>query len=420
MSLLSSWRARVAESPPLRVWQHRNYARFMSGLAPYYVTSWMQRVGVGWLAWELTRSHAWVGAVAAADLAPLVLLGPIAGALSDRSNPLTQLRWSQIAMIAQAFTLAAVTLSGHMTVSWLLTLSLLSGLVHPFYIAARQTVIPATVPRADYPSAITFDSTLFHGSRFLGPMLAAIAIPIVGVAGTFVIHIAGCLVFYGMVARMDLVPPARDGKPNSGLMAEIADGLAYTRNHRGIWPLFGMLAVASLVARPLQELLPGFAGGVFAAGPTGLAWLTSSMGLGSLTAGIYLATRGHVRGLATASIIATCALAVATFGFVATNRLGSGIAFAIVWGFALTLMGVGIQAMTQIAVDDAMRGRVMILYAMIYRGLPAIGALLIGVVAEHIGIRSTFALAALLTLLAWLVLAPRHKTIDAAMNERTS
>lgn len=125
--------------------------------------------------------------------------------------------------------------------------------------------------------------------------------------------------------------------------------------------------------------------------------------------------RGHVKGLATASIAATCGVALMTFGFVATDSLATALPFAMVWSFALTLMGVGIQTQTQVAVADQMRGRVMMIYAIIYRGLPAIGALAIGAIAEFIGIRSTFAIAALITLAAWLAIAPRHKTIDAAM-----
>ena len=418
MSFLSFPAAAVSESPAVRVWRFRDYRLFMSGLAAYYVTSWMQRVGVGWLAWELSHSHAWVGAIAAADLVPLVLLGPFAGAAADRSDPMRQIRWSQIAMIAQAVALTAVTLSGQMTVWLLFWLSLASGLIQPTYTAARQLVIPASVPRSDYPSAITFDSSLFHGSRFIGPMLAAVAIAHYGVVSAFIVHVVGCGVFFAQAARMRLVVPERETAGQSSFLRSISDGLVYARRHPGIWPLFMMLAVASLVARPLQELLPGFAGGVFDAGATGLAWLTSSMGVGSLAAGLFMATRGHVRGLSTASIAATCALALTTFGFVATNRIGFALAFAVVWGFALTLMGVGIQAQTQIAVADEMRGRVMMLYAMIYRGLPAVGALAIGVLAEHIGIRSTFALSALVTLAAWLVIAPRHHAIEAEMTER--
>lgn len=418
MQFLATTAATLRESPPVRVWRVRNYRLFMSGLGCYYVTSWMQRVGVGWLAWELSHSHAWVGAVAAADLIPLVVLGPFAGALADRSDPLRQLRWTQIAMIAQAVALFAVTVAGSMTIELLLLLSLASGLIHPTYTAARQMIVPATVARADYASAITLDSTLFHGSRFIGPMLAALSIANSNVASAFLAHVLGCLVFYMQVARMNVdVRPAVKAAAGS-IAGAIGEGWSYVRTHAGIWPLFLMLSVASLFARPLQELLPGFAGGVFDAGPSGLAWLTSSMGIGSLGAGVFLATRGHVRGLATASIAATCALALTTFGFVATPRLGFGIAFAVAWGFALTLMGVGIQAQAQVAVADEMRGRVMMIYAIIYRGLPAVGALAIGWIAQHVGIRSTFAFAALATLIAWLAIAPRHRAIDSAMQRR--
>lgn len=418
MTFLAHSAAAIRESPAVRVWRFRNYRLFMSGLGCYYVTSWMQRVGVGWLAWELSHSHAWVGAIAAADLLPLVLLGPFAGAAADRSDPVRQMRWSQIAMIAQAVALTTVTITGAMTIEILLLLSLASGLIHPSYTAARQMIVPATVPRSDYPSAITLDSTLFHGSRFIGPVMAAAAIASMGVVAAFVVHIAGCIVFYVQVARMDLVVPPRDKAADVGILRSIGEGMSYARRHRGIWPLFAMLAAASLFARPLQELLPGFAGGVFDAGPAGLAWLTSSMGVGSLGAAVFLATRGHVRGLATASIASTCALALTTFGFVATPKIGFAIAFAVAWGFALTLMGVGIQAQTQLAVADRMRGRVMMIYAIIYRGLPAVGALAIGLIAEYIGIRSTFAFAALATLIAWIVIAPRHREIDDAMERR--
>lgn len=410
--------SRLADAAAIRVWRHRDYRLLMSGLAAYFVTGWMQRVGVGWLAWELSHSYAWVGAIAAADLLPLVILGPFAGAIADRGNALRQLRWSQIAMIAQAAALAVTAATGMMSIEWLLALSIMSGLIQPVYHATRQKIIPAIVPRVDFASAITFDSTFFHGSRFIGPMIAAPMIVVWGVTATFAVHVAGCLNFYGLVARMAPLPATTSAKATEGMLASVRGGLAYARHHDGIRPLFVMLAVASLVARPLQDHLPGFAGGILQAGPTGLAWLSSGMGLGSLGAGLFLTIRGHMRGMATGSIAATCGLAVATFGFVTTTNLGLAIVSAAVWGFALTLMGVGIQAQTQLAVADAMRGRVMMLYAIIYRGLPAVGALGIGFIAEVIGLRSTFALAAALTLLAWLAIASRHQTIEVSMSVR--
>ena len=405
----------LADAPAVRVWRVAPYRIFMSGLTPYYVTMAIQRVGVGWLAWELSHSHAWVGAIAAADLLTLVVLGPFAGAAADRMDPLRLMRWSQLAMTVQAVALFAFMAAGIMTVWLLLALSIVSGLIQPTHHAARQMMVPLTVGRDNYASAITMDSSLFHGSRFVGPMLAALAIATMGVASTFAIHLVGCAIFYVQLLRLEIAAPPPKSASQQGILQAIVAGGVYVRRHPGIWPLFLMLSVASLVARPLQELLPGFAGAVFDAGPTGLAWLTSAMGLGSLAAGLLLAARGHVRGLATGSIAATFALALSTFGFVATDRLALALPFAALWGFSLTLMGVGIQAQTQLAVADDMRGRVMMIYAMIYRGLPALGALIVGVIAGAIGIRSTFAIAALLTAIAWFALARRDREIDAAM-----
>lgn len=418
MSLLSIDTAALRDSPVIRVWRHDNYALLMSGLAPYYVTSLMQRVGVGWLAWELSRSYFWVGAIAAADLLPLMVLGPLAGALADRSDPIKMMRWSQIFMIVQAVLLAALTLAGQMDTMLLLVLSVFSGVILPLFTAARQMIVPATVPREDLASALSLDSSLYHASRFVGPMLAAFSIPLIGVGGTFLAHVIGSIVFFATLCRTSLPAPPHRGRKHENLLAEIVEGAAYARNHAGLWPLFLILAVASLLGRPLQEMLPGFAGGVLNAGATGLAWMTSSMGAGSLAAGIVLATRGHARGLTYLSILSTCGLAIAVFGFVATKELPYALTFGALFGFTLTLMGVGIQLLTQDAVADGMRGRVMIFYAMIYRGFPALGALLIGFLAEYVGLRTSFAIAALLCLLAWLVIAPRHQDINAAMTAR--
>lgn len=415
MSLLSIDTNALREHPSIRVWRNGQYALYMSGLAPYYITHWMQRISVGWLTWQLTQSHAWVGAIAAAELLPMIVLGPLAGALADRHDPMRQARVAQLLLAVEALVLAAAVLAGIVNIWLLLVMALISGIIQPISTACRQMIVPATVQRADFASAISLDSTLFHGSRFVGPALAAFLIPVTDVGGPLLAHVGGTLLFYLALCRLDMAPSDHSKARTASLLTDIAEGFRYTSGHAGLMPLFMMLTVCSLLARPLQELLPGFAGGIFNAGAQGLAWLTSSMGIGSMAASAFLAMRGHARGLTFIAILSCFGLGLSTFGMVATNRLATGLSFAALFGFTLTLMGVGVQAMTQLAVDDSMRGRVMILYVMLYRGLPAIGALLIGALAEVIGLRSAFALAALGCATAWLVLARRHDAIDKAM-----
>ena len=402
-------------SPIVGIWLHRNYAIFAGGMTPNLLAIWMQRLGVGWLAWELSHSTGWLGVVAAADLAPMLILAPFAGAVADRGHPLRQLRITQGLMLVQAVTVAGLTIAGWMTIELLFGLALILGFLQPFSTAARHAIVPATVPRQYFATAVALDSALFQTSRFIGPAIAGILIPAAGVGGTFVAHSIGVALFLVALFGLDLPRPERKEHGRPDILRDVRQGLAYVRDHTGIWPVFLLLSVVSILIRPLQDMLPGFAGDVFQSGAVGLAWLTSSMGLGALISATWVAMRGRTAGLTRTFILGCLGLALSIAGFVATDNLWFALPFAAVSGFALNAMSTSTQALVQSAVADHMRGRVMSLYTLIFRGTPAIGTLGIGALAESLGLRWTFALAAAICFAAWLIAAPRRGSMAAAL-----
>lgn len=417
MSIRSIDMSTLGDSPAIRVWRHRDYALFMSGIGPHYVTGWMQRFTVGYLAWELSHSPAWLGAVAAADLAPMLVIAPFAGAIVDRWDPLKQIKLALIAVQIHAILLAALTFAGLMTIELLFWLMLINGILMPIYNASRTTLVPACVPRHDFPSAVSLDSSFFHGSRFVGPLLAALVISQWNVGVALLAHVVGVAFFILQVFRMKVAAPVRT-KSTSNLIQDVNAGLGYILHHPGIFPLFMLMTIASLAARPLQDFLPGFNGMVFAGGPDGLAWLTAGMGVGAMIGATWIALRGHTRGMVYIVIMCTIGLALSMIGFVSTRSLLLATAFGALSGFTLTVMATGISALVQLAVADDVRGRVMSLFAMIYRGIPAIGALAIGFAAEYVGLRTTFAIAGLVCIAAWIALTRVHTVVDAGLQER--
>lgn len=402
-------------NPVFRIWSNRNYAWFMGGGVPSYLTSWMQRVGVGWLAWELTHSTAWLGAVAAADLAPMIFLAPFAGVITDRHNPLKQMRLSQFMLFLQALTLAALQLSGWLTIEILVLLSLWSGCVYPFQQTARHSVLAGIVTREDFAPAIGVDSALFHSTRFVGPSLAGLIIPVMGVGGTFIAHSVGCLWFIVGLFAMHMPTPERKQRARRSLLGDMRDGFVFVRRHPGIYPLFMMLTVVCVCLRPVQEMYPAFAGGVFHSDAVGLAWLNSATGVGALISAGSIAMRGRVNGLTLMVYAGMVLFCAATLGFIATELLWVGVISAGVGGYALNSMTTSIQTLTQSAVDNDMRGRVMGVYSLIWRGTPALGALLVGFGADLIGIRGCFAIAAVVSLVALGLALPRFGRAQAAM-----
>ena len=160
----------------LRVLKSPNYRIYTTGSSVSLVGMWMQRVAVGWLAWQLTGSAAWLGILAFAELCPTVVIAPLAGALADRLDRLKALRLGQSLMFLQSLSLFSLTVSDLITIWWLLALTLFHGIVVAFNQPNRLALVPSLVARDDLPAAVALNSVIFNTARFVGPAAAGVAI----------------------------------------------------------------------------------------------------------------------------------------------------------------------------------------------------------------------------------------------------
>ncbi len=401
-----------------RALRHRNHFLFAAGMAPSLITLWMQRLAVGWLTWELTHSPAWLGIIAFADLFPAVVLSPLAGALIDRVDPMRPMILSQAVFLAQALILAVLSFAGLLTIESLLALAIVLGLTHPFNTASRHTILPSLVPREDLSVAIAVNSSLYNVARFIGPAAAGAVIVTGGVTWAFACNVLGYLVFLLALFRMDVAPPERRPRSETTLFGEVAEGWRYTVAHPGIRPVLVLLVITAVVSRPVVDLLPGFAGDVFHRGAGGLAWLTAAMGLGAMLGALWLALRGVLAGLTTITVSAVLVLALALGAFTAMDHFFLALPFLAISGFAMVVNGIGSQTLIQSSVAPAMRGRVMSLYTLIYRGMPALGAVVMGWLAEGLGLPATLGGGAVLCLVAWGWAARRRRGMAVALEEK--
>lgn len=402
----------------LHVWSHRNYACFMGGMTPALLGLWMQRIGTLWLAWDLTRSNTWVGLVVAADYAPMMVLAPFVGAFVEKSNPVRVQMCAQMVSMTIAGLLAALSFAGAMSIWLLLLLTFVQGCVHPFSAVARHTIVPSTVPRLELPTALATDSALYNSCRFVGPVLAGYIIALSSVGYTFTVNVAGIVCYLIGLSLIRIDYSERTQRARGDMLGEIAEGVRYIRGHPGIGPLFLLLIIGGIWIRPLGDLLPGFADTVFRAGPQGLGWLTAGMGIGAAVGAVLVAMYARTHGLTLAVLLSFAVNMAATLLFAATGWLWLAILIGALWGLSLTILSTGAQALVQSAVDNALRARVMSFYTIIYRGVPFLGAVVIGWSADRIGLQLAFAIAALLCLPAWLWAFARRGQLTQALEGR--
>ena len=396
-----------------------SYGLYAAGNSVSLIGTWMQRVAVGWLTWELTGSGAWLGVVAFAELFPTVLIAPFAGVLADRRDRLTVMRVAQGLLLVQALALFVLTASGAMTIWILLGLTLYLGVVAAIAQPVRLALVPSLVPREHLSAAVAINSIIFNGARFLGPAAAGVIIVSGGIAAAFAANAASFVWFLFVLSRLRVAPDGQASTAGRSVLAALAEGLAYTARHPGIGPLLALLLAVSLCARPVVELLPGFAGAVFAAGAEGLAAMTATIGLGAIAAGLWLAQRDSGLGLVRVTLLAPLGMAAALGLFVASPGLWLALPALFLVGVAAVTAGVGTQTLLQLSVASELRGRVLSLYGLIFRGGPALGALVMGGLSEILGLRWPLAGGVLLAALAWALVWVRRERVAAALKPGT-
>ena len=398
---------------------NRNFRLYTSGNVCSHVGTWVQRIAVGWLTWQLTKSAFWLGVMSMADLLPAVLLAPLAGAVADRVERIQAIKVTQALAMVQAITLAVLTWTGLITIEILLGLTFFLGIVMAFNQPLRLATIPSLVERKDMAAAISINSLSFNGSRVVGPAIAGVVIEYFGIAPCFALNAVTFVAF--QVALFMLGAGQKDrptgAKPIGNIPLEIMEGVLYCARHVGIAPMIVMVAFTAVLGRAYAELLPGFADEVFGYGADGLAMLTSSMGAGAVIAGAFMAGRGTLEGLTTVVIRGVFVLGVSVLAFTIAPSIWAAMVCIACSGYAAVTCSVGQQTLLQSAMSPSMRGRVMSLYGMIARGGPSLGALMMGSLHNWFGLRWPVLGGAAACLVLWFwVFRRRHRMAKALEN----
>lgn len=383
---------------------HRPYATYVSGASVSLVGLWVQRVAVGWLTWELTGSGAWLGLIAFADLFPSVFIGPVAGAIADRSDRVRIMLTTQTLLTVQASVLCALSISGHISIHSLLALVLFNGIVVGFNQPARLALVATLVPREQLATAVAINSIVFNLARFVGPALAGPLILSGGVSTAFLVNALSYLAFIVALQRIrhqvrasaESTAAALEGS----LLAAVWGGVRYTARHPGIGALLCLVTATAIGLRPFLELLPGFAAEIYQGDAGTLAVLTSAVGVGAVIGGFWFAQAGNPDLLRT--VLLNSALAIVSLClFAVTDALVLAVVWVVCTGIFIATSAIAAQTLIQTAVDSTMRGRVLSLYGLIFRAGPALGALVMGLASEVVGLRWPLVMGALLTASVW-------------------
>lgn len=384
-----------------RALRHKQYRYFALGDVVSLIGTWIQRVAIGWLTWELTHSGAWLGIVAFAELGPSILFSPIGGAHADRFERRLMAMSTEILLMLQSFAFVLLVFTDWIDIWWVLALTVLRGAANSWSHPARQSLIAGLVPRDALPTAVSMNAVLFNIARFIGPAVAGVIIVEYGLGYAFLCNTISFILFIAVLYRLKPAYSDQGECKRQPLMTQMIEGYAYVLRHPGIGPIMLILLMTSLFGRPIAELLPGFAGAVYENGAQGLAWMTSTMGVGAMLGGFFIAQRGRVAGLTRIVMLMTGLMSLSLLVFSVVPWFPAALVAIAVVAFATATMSISSQSLIQTQVDGAMRGRVISVYGMIFRMGPALGALVMGGLVDNLGWRWPIAGGAFICLGVW-------------------
>ena len=355
---------------------YRDFSILWFGAFTSTVGTWMQQVAQSWLVYELTQSSFYLGLDYFFGQLPILLFTVIGGVIADRHDRRQLILGSQYIQMANAFLLAILVLSKHIVVWEILALSFVTGVAQAFGGPAYQSLVPTLVHKKDLPNAIALNSIQFNLARVFGPLLSSTTMAAFGAAACFGLNGLSFLVV--IVALMSLsvkhLPPA-ERKP---ILEEMKGGFSYARSEPSIIAITVLASMTTFLALPLLTFLPVFAREIFHGDVAVYSWMLSVSGAGAVVGALVVAWLGRFRHMGL-----TLLLVQVVFG-------GLIIAFSfsrVFWISNLLLFGAGAcllcvfsmtASLVQLLVPDHLRGRVMSIYMVAFRGGMPLGSLASG------------------------------------------
>jgi predicted MFS family arabinose efflux permease len=364
-----------------KAFHYREFRLLWFGACTSSIGTWMQSVAQSWLVLSISGSAFLLGLDGFLGQIPIVLFSLIGGVIADRIDRRRVLLGSQYVQMSCAFLLTLLFALKVVKVWHILSLSFVVGCAQSFGGPAYSALVPTLVEKEDLPNAIALNSIQFNLARVIGPMLGGLALTGLGAAWCFGLN---GLSFVAVIISLLLLNvkfiPRKTGE---SILTGIQQGIGFIRTQGAMVGLIALAFLMTGLAIPMLTFLPVFAKDVFHRGPTAFTVLLSSSGAGSVAGALIVAAFGNVRKKGLFALVTLLLLGCGMTGFALSKSLVLSCAILFVSGAAMMGVFSMISSLVQLITANEMRGRVMSVYNVAFRGGMPFGSLIVGALIKQ-------------------------------------
>jgi MFS family permease len=405
----------------LAAFAYRDFRVQWIGACTSSIGTWMQLVAQNWLVYSLTNSEFFLGADAFLQQLPIILFSLIGGVFADRYDRRRTLLASQYIQMATSATLALLMYFHAVRIWHILALSFTTGLAQSFGGPAYQSLIPSLVDKKDLPNAVALNSIQFNVARVLGPLLFGATLVVFKKWGydepqamnvCFLLNSLSFVVVINtlMMLRVKHIPPASAGRMGD----ELRGGLSYVVHHGSLVALTILAAATTFLGFAILTFLPVFARTVFHEGADTYSHLMAYSGVGSVVGALVVAWLGNYRRMGITALLVQVAYGVLIVAFAVSHVLWVSEILLFLTGAALMIVFSSITSLVQLIAPNEMRGRVMSIYMLAFRGGMPLGSLVSGYLATSFGAPTVIAVNGLLLMVVAVYFLTRNRVVREA------
>ncbi len=359
-----------------KAFHYRDFRLLWIGACTSSIGTWMQIVAQSWLVLEISKSARMLGLDAFLGNIPIFLFSLVGGVVADRVSRRRLLLASQWVQLTCAFTLAALIATGVVRIWHILTLSFIVGTAQSFGGPAYSALIPTLVEKEDLPNAIALNTIQFNLARVIGPVLGGIALTKFGAVWCFSLN--GVSFIAVIISLMLLHMTFKPQPTGASILSDMKQGFFFIRKQGAMEALIVLAFLMTALAIPMITFLPVFAKDVFHGGPSTFTTLLVFSGLGAIAGALLMAAMGNVRKKGRVALLMLMGMGGGMAGFALSKNLALSCILLFLSGVALMSAFTMINSLVQLITSHEMRGRVMSVYNVAFRGGMPFGNLATG------------------------------------------
>ena len=382
---------------------YHNYRLWFAGQVTSLMGTWMQSTAQGFLIYQITGSPIYLGYVAFAAGAPTWLFTLYGGVIADRVPRRTLLMTTQSVMMVLAFVLAGLTATGLVQPWHIIVLAFLLGVANAFDAPARQSFTLEMVDRPDLANAIALNATMFNTGSAVGPAIAGFTYALAGPAWCFFLNGISFLAIIAALFLMKLKPFVKQVRRTS-TTTDLKEGFSYVAHQPTVRTLMAIIGVVTLFGLSISTLLPAWSVTILGGDATTNGLLQSARGFGALLSAFGMASLGRFKFKGKLLTVGTFALPVMLLFFSQVRLIPLSMLALFCVGLAqMPIMNLS-NALVQTQVPDAIRGRIMGIYTLVFFGMMPIGGLWAGTLADRTSEPFVVVFGALIVLITAIVI----------------